>query len=291
MSTGRRAITAAAAAAALLLSAACTGDKKASSRKGSQQVALRIGIVYTTGGQGADLAGPVLGAAKLATDDALKDGVKITVSEADYGGDPAKVAAAVQALATKVDAVVVGSDDTDIVPYLGGPAVPLLHSFITGDAAVPDQGSVFRLAPSNRLQASRIAAFLTGHRKYTRIALITDDTAFGKEGRRDLSAALSRAGVNPIAQSEFTPGKDVHAAVSAAGQKGAQAVVVWVESPGEASRIVVDAHKQNLAYQIVLSGNLATAAFAKNASSQVAPVAFRDGMLSVGTWAGPWFQE
>ena len=42
-------------------------------------------------------------------------------------------------------------------------------------------------------------------------------------------------------------------------------------------------------YQLAFSGNLATATFAKNASAQVTPVAFREGMLSVGPWAGPWF--
>ena len=45
----------------------------------------------------------------------------------------------------------------------------------------------------------------------------------------------------------------------------------------------------SFSYQLILSGNLATSTFAKNASAQVTPVAFRDGMLSVGPWAGPWF--
>jgi ABC-type branched-subunit amino acid transport system substrate-binding protein len=48
-------------------------------------------------------------------------------------------------------------------------------------------------------------------------------------------------------------------------------------------------HKANQGYQLVLSGNLATFDYGKNAASQVTPVAFRDGILSVGTWAGPWF--
>jgi ABC-type branched-subunit amino acid transport system substrate-binding protein len=90
---------------------------------------------------------------------------------------------------------------------------------------------------------------------------------------------------------EFKPGGDVHTSVSHAGQLGAQALVVWTKSIAEAGRITIDVHESTQSYQLVFSGNVATASYGKNASSQVVPVAFRDGILSVGTWAGPWFAE
>jgi ABC-type branched-subunit amino acid transport system substrate-binding protein len=66
-------------------------------------------------------------------------------------------------------------------------------------------------------------------------------------------------------------------------------MVLWTRDNGEAGRVTIEMHKANQAYQLVLSGNLATFDYGKNAASQVTPVAFRDGILSVGTWAGPWF--
>ena len=266
--------------------AACTD---AGEREAPKPVALRVGLLFTTGGQGGELAGAVLGAASLAVEEAKKSGVEIEIAEADYAGNTAAVAGAVRELTTGSDAIVVGTDDGEIVDALAGATVPMLHPFITADDAVASDASTFRFAPTNRLQAERIVSFLVGHRKYTRIAILADDTSFGAEGLADLRTAFGSAGVAPIVTETFTPGGDVHTPVSLIAQRNVQAAILWVASPSEASRIVVDIHRSNFAYQIVLSGNLAGATFAKNASSQVAPVAYRDGILSVGVWAGPWF--
>lgn len=283
----------AAIVAVVLLTLAAAGCTSSTRRTAAlPEIDLRLGLLFTTGGQGGDLAGAVLGSVKLATEAAAERKVKIVVTEVDYAGDRAKVAGAVAGLASKVDAILVGTDDGAIAGSLGAASeIPVLHPFITADAAVPPAGRVFRFAPSNRLQAERLVEFLTEHRRYTRIAVIADDTGFGREGLAGLRAAFAAAGgVTPVAERVFTPGGDIHTHVSAVAQAGAQAAIVWTESPGEAARIVVDAHRSNYAYQIALSGNLATETFAKNASAQVTPVAFRDGLLSVGVWAGPWFE-
>jgi ABC-type branched-subunit amino acid transport system substrate-binding protein len=271
-----------------LLLTACTGSKK-TARK-AQEVKLRIGVLFTTGGQGGDLASAVLGSAKLATDAAAKQKVKIETVEADYAGDIKRVPSALAALRDKVDAVIVGTDDPAVLPQLASlEDVPVVHAFITSDGAVGDATNIFRVAPPNQMQASSIAKFVTEKRKYTKVGIVTDDTTFGREGLADLQGAFEATGVTPNPVVTFTPGGDIHTPVARLGGGGVDAAVVWVSSPGEAARIVVETHRMNFAYQIVLSGNLATFNFAKNASSQVTPVAFREGMLSVGTWAGPWF--
>lgn len=274
-----------------LVLAACSGTSHRPSASKPKAATVRIGVIYTTSGQGGDLAGAVLGAVKLAADEAATRSVTVTTEPLDYAGDLAKVRAGAAALARKVDAVIVGTDDGDITGELSGlGSTPILHPFVTKDSAVTVSGSTFRLGPSNRLLAQRIATFLTANRRYTRISVISDTTAFGREGQADISAALAERHVSPLGLYEFAPGGDVHTPVSAIAQRGAQACVIWVESPGEAARIVVDVHKSKFAYQLALSGNLATPAFAKNATSQVSPVAFRDGILSAGPWAGPWFR-
>ncbi|GAC1408700.1 MAG: hypothetical protein NVSMB57_00340 [Actinomycetota bacterium] len=279
----------------LTAAVACTtpssGRSVKSAAKPSKEITLRVGLVFTTNGNGGELASAVLGAAKIAVDDVAAHNVKISLIPIDYGGDVNRLHREMTKRSASLDAVIIGTDDPSVLPALSSvTTIPLMHAFITSDDALRFHPNAFRLAPSNRLQAQRIARFLVRHRRYSRICVISDDTAFGKEGHADVTAALTAEGVAPLGEYRFTPGRDVHTPVAAAAQRETQACVVWVASPGEAARIVVDEHRSKYAYQLVLSGNLASPAFAKNAGSQVTPVAFREGMLSVGAWAGPWFR-
>ncbi|MBI4728777.1 MAG: ABC transporter substrate-binding protein [Acidobacteria bacterium] len=281
-----RALTTAVAVAAAL--SACTAPATGARTKG--EVALKIGLLYTTAGRGGDFASAALGAATIAAKSAAAAGVKIEILEADYAGEIGTIPAAAKALAAKSDAIVVATDDGDVAPQLDAVGDrPVVHALITTDGILEGRRNVFRVAPTDELEATRIATYLAGTRKYSKVAVLTDTTAFGERGATDLAAAFARAGITPVVSRSFTPGGDIHTPVMEAGQREAQALVVWADSPTEAARIVVEAHRMGQSYQIALSGNLATATFAKNASAQVTPVAFRDGMLSVGTWAGPWF--
>ena len=280
--------TVALAAATLVALSACTSKKSDKAGK-ADELKLRIGVLFTTSGEGGDLAQAVLGATKLAGDDAKADKVTIEFVQADYAGDPKQVAKAVNSLKGKTDAIVVGTPDPVVLPALSGITdVPVLHTLITQDG-VADAENVFALAPSASLQAEKLADYLVTTRKYRRVVVITDTTSFGREGRDALDTAFGDLGVTPRLDLAFKPGGDVHTPVAHAGQVNADATVVWVFNPSEAARVVVETHRMGFAPQLAFPGNLATATFAKNASAQVTPVAFRDGMLSVGTWAGPWF--
>ena len=276
------------AVAALLVLGACTSksDKKGAK---AEAVKLRVGVLFTTSGEGGDLAQAVLGGTKLAADDAKGQKVTVEFVQADYAGDPKLVNKAVASLEGKTDAIIVGTPDPVVLPALEKITdVPVIHALIGGDE-LADRDNVFSLAPSNALQAEKLADYLVEKRKYRRLVVITDDTAYGRAGKDAMETALQDAGAAPKASLVFKPGGDVHTPVARAGQLNADAVIVWVFSPSEAARIVVEVQKMGFGYQLALSGNQATATFAKNASAQVTPVAFRDGMLSVGPWAGPWF--
>lgn len=280
--------TAAIAAATLALLAACTSKKEGASAD-VEELKLRVGVLFTTSGEGGDLAQAVLGATKLAADDVASDKVSIEFVQADYAGDAKQVRKAVDSLKGKTDAIIVGTPDPVVLANLAEITdVPVIHTLITRDG-ISGAENVFNVAPSTSLQAERLADYLVSVRKYRRIVTITDSTSFGREGRDALDRALGDLGVTPRLTLEFEPGGDIHTPVAHAGQVNADAAIVWVFNPSEASRIVVEVHKSGFAYQLAMSGNLATSTFAKNASAQVTPVAFRDGMLSVGTWAGPWF--
>ncbi len=289
MTSRRRWIPAAAiAAAALLALGACTSkSEKKSSR--SEAVKLRVGVLFTTSGEGGDLAQAVLGGTKLAADDAKADKITVEFVQADYAGDAKLVAKAVSSLEGKTDAIIVGTPDPVVLPALEKITdVPVIHTLIGGDVA-GESDNVFSLAPSNALQAEKMADYLVNTRKHRRLVLITDDTQYGRAGKAAMETALEDVDAAPKASLVFKPGGDIHTPVARAGQLNADAVIVWVFSPSEAARIVVETQKMSFGFQIALSGNQATATFAKNASAQVTPVAFRDGMLSVGPWAGPWF--
>ena len=275
-------------AAALLVLGACTSD--GAKKKGkTEALKLRVGLLFTTSGEGGDLAQSVLGATKLAADDASKQKVSIEFVQADYAGDPKLVASSIASLKGKTDAIVVGTPDPVVLSGLAGITdVPILHTLVGRDDATKRE-NVFSLAPSDALAAEKLADYLVNVRKYRRIVLLTDTTAYGKTGKDVLERALLDLGVDPRLSLTFDPGTDIHTPVAHAGQVQADALVVWAFSPSEASRIIVETQEMSFAYQVILSPNLATSTFAKNASSQVTPVAFRDGMLTVGPWAGPWF--
>jgi branched-chain amino acid transport system substrate-binding protein len=276
-----------AASAALAVAVACTSARPAR-RATVREVPLRVGVLFTTSGKGGDLAQAVLGATKLAADDAGRERVKVEIVQADYAGTPSLLGPAVQDLRRRADAIVVGTDDPVVLPALDAVGdLPVIHTLL--GYGIPDRPNVFSVAPPVTLEAQKLTGYLVTARRYERIALLTDTTGFGRAGRRALRAALDDLGVAPVLDMQFDPGGDIHTPVAHAGQRNVDALVIWVDSPGEAARIVVEVQRMGFGYQLALSGNLATATFAKNASAQVTPVAFRDGMLSVGPWAGPWF--
>jgi branched-chain amino acid transport system substrate-binding protein len=274
--------------AALLLLGACTSNG-AKKQARTEALKLRVGLLFTTSGEGGDLAQAVLGATKLAADDSAKEKVSIEFVQADYAGDSNLVASSIASLKGKTDAIVVGTPDPVVLAGLAGITdVPILHTLVGRDDVTQSE-NVFSLAPSDSLVAEKLADYLVNVRKYRRIVLMTDTTEFGKTGKDVLERALLDLGVDPELSLTFDPGTDIHTPVAHAGQVNADAVVTWVFSPSEASRIIVETQKMNFAYQFALSSNLATSTFAKNASAQVTPVAFKDGMLTAGPWAGPWF--
>jgi ABC-type branched-subunit amino acid transport system substrate-binding protein len=291
----------AAASAFVLLAAACGGGGDSaqgpqpgpSGSGGTPRPDVVVGLLYTVGGLGGEFAQAALGVADLVVEDAADSGINVGIESADYEGVPKKALKAAKDLAGRgVAGIVVASDDPEVAAALASfDEVPLIYALGSDDGAVDAQGTTFRMAPSNQLQAQKIAEFLADHRGYDKVAILHDNSDFGREGAADLEDELGFGGAEVVLNAEFKPGGDVHTPVSYAGQLGAQALVVWSKSTAEAGRITIDVHKSTQSYQLVLSGNLAVASYGKNASSQVVPVAFRDGILSVGTWAGPWFDE
>ncbi|HEV3474712.1 MAG TPA: ABC transporter substrate-binding protein [Actinomycetota bacterium] len=278
-----------------LLAAACEaqpatgpqGEEEPSAASGP----VRVGLLYTISDIGGEFAQAALGASSLAVDDAKEDGFEIEVLDRDYAGSANRARQLADELATEgVAGIVVASDDPALAPALADfDAVPVVHALLPDDGAVDADAPTFRVAPSNGLQAEKLADYLVGTRGYDRVAILHEDTPFGTEGALDMERALSDQGAQVVMNQGFRVGADIHTPITHAGQLEADALILWTRDNGEAGRITIEIHKADQGYQLVLSGNLATFDYGKNAASQVTPVAFRDGILSVGTWAGPWF--
>lgn len=252
---------------------------------------VRVGLLYTVSGEGQGFAQAALGAAALAEAEGQVRGVEIEVVDGEYGGDPARAAEVAERLAgAGVAGIVVASDDPAVGTALAEfDAVPLIHALVAADEAVSADLSTFRVAPPNQLQAATLARYLVADRGYDRVAILSERSPFGNEGAGDLERAVLREGGEVVLRQDFRIGGDTRTALTHAHQLEADALVLWTRDAGEAGRITIEAHDAAVAYQLVVSGNLATFDYGKNASSQVTPVAFREGILSVGTWAGPWF--
>ena len=279
-----------------LLTAACeetTGRPTAgpTGSPGATPGGTKIGLLYTISDIGGEFAQAALGASVLASEDAPGRGLDIEVLDRDYAGNTKRAGQLAQELADEgAVGIVVASDDPALVPALSGfDEVPLVHALLPDDDAVSSDSDSFRVAPSNSLQAEKLAEYLVGERGLNRVAILHDDSPFGVEGAEDIRASLDDQGAEVVLRQSFKVGSDIHTPVTNAGQLDADALILWTRENGEAGRITIEMHKANQGYQLVLSGNLATFDYGKNAASQVTPVAFRDGILSVGTWAGPWF--
>lgn len=277
------------AVCAVLMLAACNrpAPEKRSTRKFAD---VKVGLLITTGGQGGELAGPSIGAAGVAADHIKKDSRRqVKIEQADYAGDLAAAPALAAELAGKIDVLIVGTDDPAVLPALATLSVPMIHAYITSDG-ITSRDNVFRVTAPNSLQAKRLAEFLVDERELSRIAVVFESTEYGGKGAALIEAAVSSAGGTLVASEQFETGGDIHTPLAVADEETAQAVIIWTDNAAEASRAVIDIHKSSYAYQIALPGNVAAPQFGKNAVAQVVPTAFKEGILSVGPWAGPWLR-
>ena len=97
---------------------------------------------------------------------------------------------------------------------------------------------VFRVAPSDALNAAFLAREIVDRRRLARVAILADTTGYGDGGVLDFSAQLKQRGLAPAYVGRFALGvaslRDVFAAARAAG---AQAIVVYTVGPGEATAV------------------------------------------------------
>jgi branched-chain amino acid transport system substrate-binding protein len=127
------------------------------------------------------------------------------------------------------------------------------------------QNYVFRLAASDALQVQMVVTEAFAARGKKKLAILYDETAYGKENRARFEALLTQRGAAPAFAGEFKIGQtDMAALVQAARAAGADAVVIWGRG-GEAAAVTRAMEKLAWKVDVIGSWQLANPAFLRAA--------------------------
>lgn len=98
----------------------------------------------------------------------------------------------------------------------------------------PAASYVFRVAPSEEIKAPFMVQDIA-RRGLTKVAIFSDDTAYGVSGRNDVVKALAAAGLKPVHLTSFALGvKDLRSEMAAARATGADVIIAYTVGPENA---------------------------------------------------------
>ena len=158
----------------------------------------------------------------------------------DAGSSSRAVAAVRRALAAKAVAIVTDGTGVDASWRLANRAhVPIAIVYDGGEGLVDPvkRPNVFRIAPTNHGMAFRFAEYLVP--KKLKLAFLTDDTGYGREGRASLDKAFAENRSSVVARIEVpSTATDLAAQVLQARRAGATALLVWAEPAAVAEAVI-----------------------------------------------------
>lgn len=203
----------------------------------------------------------------------------------DNRGDPAEALNAARRLVEKDNVLaIIGpsrtGDTMAIKAYMDKAGVPLISCAAGIDIVEPVAKYVFKTPQSDRMAVQKIISYLKS-KKISRVATISDNTAFGKGGLQELRALLPKAGIKLVTSEEYGP-KDSSMETQVTKIRGtdAQAVICWGTPPGPA--IVAKNMKQmGVTIPLICSHGVANATFLKLAGSAAEGVVLPAGRLIV----------
>jgi ABC-type branched-subunit amino acid transport system substrate-binding protein len=176
----------------------------------------------------------------------LHGAVRIQVRD---NGSSAQTAVAIARDAVRDGAVALVMDGVGAraVAAVTDPAKLAVFIAFEGGASLIDPKAaptLFRMAPANRYLCRRLADYLADTRPGVRVGVLSDDSAYGREGAANVTADLRHDDV-PVVSDQAVPehARDVSAQVLAARRAGATLLVAWARAPAFAA--VVRAARSN----------------------------------------------
>jgi ABC-type branched-subunit amino acid transport system substrate-binding protein len=228
----RRTPAAAVAVGALLLATGCTGD-----RSSAGEVLVVVSAPLSTS--------PWIGraierGARLATEQLARTKTPVRLEVFDNAGSPQTAAAdARRAVDRHAAAFVTDGTGAAAVAAVSEPAgLPVFVTFQGGVSIVAPGGrrTVFRIAPANKPMSTRLADYLA--EKHPRVALVSDDSSYGREGAAAMRLAFRRDEVPVVADLTVPAAASaLSAQVLAARRAGATTLVLWCSAADVAAAI------------------------------------------------------
>lgn len=157
----------------------------------------------------------------------------VTVLVRDNAGSPQNaVADARYAVAQHAAAMVIDGVGAAAVASVTDPAnLPVFVVFDGGGSFIDPQArpTLFRMAPADEPMARRLADYLAA--QHPKAAILSDDTGFGADGARAVTAAFRRDKAPVVSTAVVPPtATDVRTQVLAARRAGATTLVVWASA-------------------------------------------------------------
>lgn len=166
---------------------------------------------------------------------------RLKVVRYDDAGSPSRAVVAVRrAVAAKAVAIVTDGTGVNASWRIADRAhVPVAIVYDGGEGLVDpvSRPNVFRIAPTNHGIAFRLAEYLVP--KKLKVAFLTDDTGYGREGRASLDKAFAQNPGSVVARIQVpSTATDLAAQVLQARGAGATALLVWAEPAAVAEAVI-----------------------------------------------------
>ncbi|HUR15544.1 MAG TPA: ABC transporter substrate-binding protein [Mycobacteriales bacterium] len=167
-------------------------------------------------------------------------GTTVRVEVLDNGGSAQTAAAnARKAVAEGAVALITDGVGAEAIAAITDPVkLPVFVAFEGGASFIDAKRhpTLFRLAPANEAMCRRLADYLADTQPGKPFALLSDDSAYGREGAANVKADLLHDQVRVVSDQAVPEGAaDVSAQVLAARRSGARVLVVWARAATVAS--------------------------------------------------------
>lgn len=159
------------------------------------------------------------------------DGKTVRISFHD-DSDPARIIGQMRDLARRGPAAVIGPESIATVASSNNAlSAAGIASLLIGasEGSVGRNPAVYRLTPSNAAMVASLAGWFADVRGFRRVALVSDGTAWGRDGVGKVNASLQRRGIEVTASTEIAESSaDPTVVMQGLRESSPEAVVMWL---------------------------------------------------------------
>lgn len=251
----------------------------------------KIGAIFSITGDASSLGIPERNTAqmleKMINDAGGIKGHPVKLIIEDDRGDPAEARNAAMRLVERDDVLaIIGPSRTGtsmaLIDYMNRKEVPLISCAAAIDIVQPVEQRkwIFKTPQSDRMAVQKLIPYMQS-KGIKRIAILSDNTPFGKGGLAELNDLLPGAHIAIVAREEYGPADaSMESQLTKIRGTNAQAVVCWGTPPGPA--IVAKNMKQlSMKIPLICSHGVANATFLSVAGDAANGVVLPAGRLIV----------